>query len=401
MSTPALSKRTKLTIQSPLQPLVLVKQLGSSPEGTPKHKRPVEQTRKKPTLGAQEKEWQSKSAGNLSGSGRALEKSSSSPTLKQDPAARLAPKMSTRSSPKSSPTKMPAAKDKPGKDKDQPSAAAKKAIASIVAPKTTPLRINTANSRPKLARNPDSPSSLNSPAFITSVPMANATKSSGDSPITPTGKRMIMPSNTNENTDIFSFIKHLPLLSPKHKAKSFLLPKKTRSAPKLTLVLDLDETLVHCDANAMEAPQITFPVVFNGHEHVISGNLRPHCLEFLQKCAHKYEVVLFTASQKIYADQLATIIDPTHSWFKYRLFRESCTLVGGNYVKDLDNLGRDLTRTVIVDNSPQAFGYHINNGIPIKSWYQDHHDEELLRVYEFLEELEDVDDVRYAMWLMV
>ena len=122
--------------------------------------------------------------------------------------------------------------------------------------------------------------------------------------------------------------------------------------------------------------------------------MRPHCKEFLQKCAKKFEIVLFTASQKIYADQLASIIDPDHTLFKHRLFRDSCTFVLGNYLKDLDGLGRDLSKTVIVDNSPQAFGYQINNGIPIKSWYNDQNDTELLKVFTYLEQLDLLDDVR-------
>lgn len=205
------------------------------------------------------------------------------------------------------------------------------------------------------------------------------------------------PDETEEldEFDPYTFIKDLPELSmvvPKF--RPVLLPKQTRSCPRTTLVLDLDETLVHSTLEPCEDSDFTFPVHFNLREHTIYVRCRPYLKEFLERVASMFEIIIFTASQSIYAEQLLNVLDPKRKLFRHRVYRDSCVYVEGNYLKDLTVLGRDLSRVVIVDNSPQAFGFQLDNGVPIESWFDDPNDKELLALLPFLESLVGVEDVR-------
>jgi hypothetical protein len=73
---------------------------------------------------------------------------------------------------------------------------------------------------------------------------------------------------------------------------------------------------------------------------------------------------MFLFCSKQYADPVADLLD---RWgvFRCRLFRESCVFHRGNYVKDLNKLGRDLHKVVIVDNSPASYTFHPDNAVSI------------------------------------
>ncbi|GAA0171129.1 oxygenase [Lithospermum erythrorhizon] len=195
--------------------------------------------------------------------------------------------------------------------------------------------------------------------------------------------------------DPYHFIKNLPDLSSVVPVfRPVLLPRKTRSCPSTTLVLDLDETLVHSLLEPCQIADFTFQVDLKPQKFTVYVRCRPYLRDFLERISALFEVIIFTASQSIYAEQLLNVLDPKRKIFRHRIFRESCVCVEGNYLKDLSVLGRDLSHVIIVDNSPQVFGFQIDNGVPIESWYDDPSDKELLLLLPFLESLVGVDDVR-------
>eukprot|EP00887_Chlorella_sp_A99_P000730 scaffold5.g730.t1 len=180
-----------------------------------------------------------------------------------------------------------------------------------------------------------------------------------------------------------------------------LLPE---DAGKKTLVLDLDETLVHSSFKPVPSPDYIIPVEIEGRIVDVYVLKRPFVDHFLRAVGQRFEVIVFTASLGKYADPLLDLLDKA-SVVRWRLFREACYPYEGSYVKDLQargvwggggglpaaRLGRPLSLCSVLG---WGYVFQPENAIPITTFIDDMQDQELLDCLDMLLAVEKVEDVR-------
>ena len=161
----------------------------------------------------------------------------------------------------------------------------------------------------------------------------------------------------------------VPRRQPSHTASA---PRPVSRTPQQkTLILDLDETLIHSLAKGgrmssghMVEVKLNAPVGFGnatvGPQHPILYYVhkRPHCDEFLRKVCKWYKLVVFTASVQEYADPVIDWLEQERKFFSARYYRQHCTYRNGAYIKDLGSVEPDLSKVMILDNSPMSYMFH-------------------------------------------
>jgi len=226
-----------------------------------------------------------------------------------------------------------------------------------------------------------------------------------ESPTSPTSN-LALPSSRNTSPS--------PVVASSSTTQA--APKTPFHLPK-TLVLDLDETLIHSTTrplfpsdNSNGMLSLGFgrkgktghmvEVVMGGKSTLYHVYKRPFVDYFLRKVSGWYTLVIFTASMREYADPVIDWLDAGHGILARRFFRESCTqLPNGTYTKDLSVVEADLSRVCLVDNSPISYNINQANGIPIEGWTHDPADEALLDLLPVLDSLRFTSDVRHVLGL--
>jgi len=187
-------------------------------------------------------------------------------------------------------------------------------------------------------------------------------------------------------------------------------PQRPEDAGKLTVVLDLDECLVHSTLDAsqqdlrqfeesrkLDATAVNEFVFQLSDGQVVRSNMRPGLQEFLATTSKEYELMVYTAAMELYAAPLLDHLDPEGNIFRHRLYRDSCVQAGGGYTKDLALFNRPMNRILLVDNNAMCFLPQLQNAVPIYPFYDDRSDTSLTGIASLLDRIKDEPDVRPSL----
>ncbi|RLV93286.1 Nuclear envelope morphology protein 1 [Spathaspora sp. JA1] len=253
------------------------------------------------------------------------------------------------------------------------------------------------------------------------------------------------PSDTEDYDEQTELLKQQTLISNTIKSPTstskYLIPPPQRLYPlsrnperrrrqKKILILDLDETLIHSlskgsprsfSSSHSKMIEITLNKNVSSLYYV---HKRPYCDYFLSEISKWFELQIFTASVKEYADPIinwleSDLIDSRkqqqkHKYtsaedipyspkiFSKRYYRNDCTYRRGvGYIKDLSKFikDEDLKNVLILDNSPISYSLHEQNAVTIEGWVNDQTDCDLLNLLPMLHSLSLCIDVRFILGL--
>ena len=134
------------------------------------------------------------------------------------------------------------------------------------------------------------------------------------------------------------------------------------------LILDIDETISH-------TMRLSFGNYFL---------LRPGVIHLIKQLYHFYEIDIFTAAIRRYADNIVNKLDPNDIYINYRFYREHCIYEGSKSVKKLIRVGRELEKIIFVDNIKYNAKYNMDNLYHVSSWKDDVYDGEIAKLQNLL-----------------
>ena len=178
---------------------------------------------------------------------------------------------------------------------------------------------------------------------------------------------------------VYIYYDNFKILLEKNKIKVPFLPPMDTNKFKYTLVLDLDETLVH--------------YIEEKDRHYVQ--VRPFAEYFISEMGKYFELVIFTSAEEEYANIVLEEIDK-NKVITHKLYRRHVEYNDGLCLKDLNKIGRDIKKVCIIDNDKNNFKLHEDNGIEIKEFLGEQDDNELDLLGDLLMSIieSNADDIR-------
>ncbi len=174
-------------------------------------------------------------------------------------------------------------------------------------------------------------------------------------------------------------------------------PKRLENGDqRLLLVLDLDETLIH----ATDAPTARAP------DHKVFGYSvyrRPGLDAFIREAGRHFMLGVWTSSSADYAHAICSLVFPDPTALQFIWARDKCTRRRNFesqdvvYVKRLVKLrryGYDLSRVLVIDDSPEKHPGNYGNLVRVTPFEGDPRDEELAHLASYLAVLAKEPDMR-------
>ena len=127
--------------------------------------------------------------------------------------------------------------------------------------------------------------------------------------------------------------------------------------------------------------------------------LRNNIIDFLSSLIPYYELISFTYGNKNYSDKILNLIEEKEKYFDFNLYKENSTYLNEEYYKNFDKLGRDIKRTIIIEDIDNNLGNKNDNSILIKSFIKNERDLILKNLSILLIKIakEENDDVRKSI----
>ncbi|TMJ17231.1 MAG: phosphoprotein phosphatase [Alphaproteobacteria bacterium] len=183
------------------------------------------------------------------------------------------------------------------------------------------------------------------------------------------------------------------------------MKRERRSADRILLILDLDETLIYATETRLERdPDFT---VYDYHVY-----RRPWLDEFLAGCDRQFDLAVWSSASDLYVKAVVAHIFPDPSRLHFVWGRSRATLRRmsqgedghmfdpwdhTHYLTPLSKVRRagwPLERVLIVDDTPEKCIRNYGNAIYPRPYEGDEADDELKLLAVYLEQIKDIPNVR-------